>query len=124
MVKAEQTGLWHRAPDGTELERLAPPREPEYDFHRIADKVARLEQSDVAWGTWFLDQGIDPLRIHYESLSADPADAVSRICSALEVPAPGRETVIPGVARLADAVNEDWMSRYRRDVARRDVARR
>lgn len=117
MVKAEQTGLWHRAPDGTELERLAPPREPEYDFRRIADKLAQLEQSDAAWRTWFRDQGIDPLRIRYEVLSADPADAVSRICEALEVPAPAREGLIPGVARLADAVNEDWMSRYRRDVA-------
>lgn len=30
-VKAQQSGLWHRASDGTELERLSPPREPVYD---------------------------------------------------------------------------------------------
>ena len=30
-VKASQSGLWHQAPDGTELERLAPPQEPAYD---------------------------------------------------------------------------------------------
>lgn len=117
MVKAEQTGLWHRAPDGTELERLAPPREPEYDFRRIADKVARLERSDAAWRTWFHEQGLDPLPIRYEALSTDPAAAVLRICAALDVPAPAPEHLIPGVARLADAVNEDWMDRYRHDLS-------
>jgi LPS sulfotransferase NodH len=35
LVKAEQTGLWHIAPDGTEIERLAPAKEPQYDFERI-----------------------------------------------------------------------------------------
>ena len=30
--KAQQTGLWHIAPDGTELERVAPAQEPHYDF--------------------------------------------------------------------------------------------
>ena len=30
-LKAEQTGLWHLAPNGTELERIAPHREPAYD---------------------------------------------------------------------------------------------
>ena len=34
-VKAQQTGLWHMAPDGTELERLAPPKDPVYDLSLI-----------------------------------------------------------------------------------------
>ena len=113
MVRAEQTGLWHIAPDGTELERLAAPREPEYDFERIARKVAQLEHCDAAWQTWFDEQGIDPLRIGYESLSANPADAVSRICKALGVPQPAPDTLKPGTAKLADAISLEWMRRYR-----------
>ncbi|TGV76889.1 Stf0 sulfotransferase, partial [Mesorhizobium sp. M00.F.Ca.ET.158.01.1.1] len=35
LVKARQTGLWHIAPDGTEIERVGPAREPHYDFERI-----------------------------------------------------------------------------------------
>ncbi len=30
-VKATQSGLWHRAPDGTEVERLSAHRDPVYD---------------------------------------------------------------------------------------------
>jgi trehalose 2-sulfotransferase len=113
LVKAEQTGLWHVAPDGSELERLAPPREAEYDFERIARQLAELNAYDAAWGTWFDAQGIEPLRIGYESLSADPAAALVRVCEALGVPAPAPGAVKPGVAKLADTVSVEWMRRYR-----------
>lgn len=116
MVKAEQTGLWHIAPDGTELERLAPPKEPEYDFNRIACKVAQLEQDDRAWISWFDQQGIEPLRAAYESLSANPVAVLTHICNALRIPAPDPDSVRPGVATLSDAVNADWMRRYRLDL--------
>lgn len=119
MVKAEQTGLWHVAPDGTELERLAPPREPEYDFARIAGKLEQLERHDAAWSRWFDTQGIEPLRIGYENLSADPAKEVSRICAALGVAAPAPASLKPGVARLADAVSLAWMHRYLEDLEAR-----
>jgi LPS sulfotransferase NodH len=116
MVKAEQTGLWHIAPDGSEIERLAPPREPEYDFDRITAKVAELARYDAGWVTWFRSQKIEPLRIDYERLAANPAAVVTRICDALGVPAPAHRSLRPGVAKLADAVSADWMRRYRRDL--------
>ncbi len=117
MVKAEQTGLWHIAPDGTEIERLSPPKDPEYDFNRIAGKLAELEQYDAGWTTWFGQQGITPLRIGYESLSADPAEAVRRICLALGLPAPAANDVRPGVGKLSDAQSEEWRRRFRQDAA-------
>lgn len=116
LVKAEQTGLWHVAPDGTEVERLAPPTEPDYDFARIAAKVALLEEQDAGWLRWFDAQGIEPLRVGYESLAADPADAVARICRELGVPEPAPGSLKPGVAKLADAISLDWMRRYRLDL--------
>lgn len=122
LVRAEQTGLWHAAPDGTEIERLAPPKAPEYDFGRIARTLARLERYDAAWRAWFEAQGIAPLRIEYESLAADPAAAVARILDALDVGPPAASPE-PGVARLADAVSLEWMRRYRQDVARRAADR-
>ena len=118
LVKAEQTGLWHIAPDGTEIERLAPPAAPDYDFGRIAARLSLLEQQDAAWLAWFDEQGIAPLRIGYESLSANPADAVGRICRALGVRVSAPERLSPGVARLADEISREWMRRYRRDAGR------
>lgn len=117
LVKAEQTGLWHVAPDGTEIERLAPPQEPQYDFARLKEEVAKLEAYDLAWHAWFEEQGIAPLSIGYESLATDPAAMLIRICTALGVPAPDAEDVKPGVAKLADATSLDWTRRYHSDIA-------
>jgi LPS sulfotransferase NodH len=116
LIKAEQTGLWHIAPDGAEIERLAPPQEPVYDFARISREVATLDAYDTAWNTWFAKQGIDPLRVSYEDLSENPAPVLLRICEALGVQTPNAD-VKPGVAKLSDETSLDWMRRYKLDLA-------
>lgn len=108
-VKAEQTGLWHRAPDGTEIERMAPPAEPEYDGARLAHQRATFTGMTAAWEAWFSAQGIAPLRINYSDLSKDPSHEVNRILTALGRPA---VEIAPSVARLADQVNRDWAQRF------------
>lgn len=118
-VKAQQTGLWHIAPDGTEIERLAPPQEPQYDFERIRQEVTRLEAYDAAWNAWFDEQCIAPLRVDYDRLSAEPAATLIRICDALGVRVPNAEDIRPGVAKLSDETSLDWMRRYHLD---RDTA--
>lgn len=116
-VKAEQTGLWHVAPDGSELERVGPPGEPRYDFQRIRDEVSELEAFDLAWNIWFAQQDIIPLRIGYEGLAGDPAATLIAICEALGVQPPTADDVRPGVARLSDDISLEWMRRYRFDAA-------
>jgi len=117
LIKAEQTGLWHIAPDGTEIERIAPPKEPHYDFERIKREVAELEAYDAAWNMWFAEQGIGSLRIGYERLSSNPAATFLSICEALGVQAPNAEDVRPGVAKLSGQTSLDWMRRYHLDGA-------
>jgi len=117
LIKAEQTGLWHIAPDGTEVERVAPPQEPRYDFERIQRELAELEAYDAAWNIWFTAQGIVPLRIGYERLSVDPAATLASICEALGVPSPNATEIKPGVAKLSDAISLDWIRRYGLDAA-------
>jgi len=117
LVKAEQSGLWHVAPDGSELERLAPPAEPYYDFARLHREVLELEGFDAEWNTWFAQQGIEPHRIVYEDLSADPAGELARLCVALGIEAPDAVDVKPAVAKLADATSREWAQRYRREAA-------
>ncbi len=117
LIKAEQSGLWHIGPDGSEAERLSPPQKPRYDFARIRAVVAELQALDAAWLHWFAAQGIAPLRISYDSLAADPVAEVARICAALGVVEPVAASLRPGVAKLADAVSTDWMRQYRLDLA-------
>ena len=117
LVKAEQTGLWHIAPDGTEIERVAPAKEPHYDFGRIKRELTALKAYDAAWNIWFAEQRIIPLRVGYERLSSNPAAALQGICEALGVQAPNAEDVSPGVAKLSDQTSLDWMRRYHLDAA-------
>jgi LPS sulfotransferase NodH len=118
-VRAHQTGLWHRAPDGTELERLSPPREPYYDADEIRTQFDEMIALDHEWESWFTSEGIDPLRITYGSLSADPIGTVRSLLNHLGLNREAANGVEPGVAKLADEINEEWAARF---CAERDVA--
>ncbi|WP_188342651.1 Stf0 family sulfotransferase [Phyllobacterium sp. 628] len=116
LIKAEQTGLWHIAPDGTEIERVGTPKHPEYDFERIHRERTDLERYDAAWISGFDDQKIKPLHIAYETLAVEPAETLARICDALGVSSPSADTIKPGVAKLSDEISADWMRRYSSDI--------
>lgn len=111
-LKAMQSGLWHRAADGSERERTAPQREPEYDYAQLAGFVAEAETDDQSWRRWFAQQGIEPVRIVYEQFAADPRATLAVLLAAL-----GRDPAIAdGVqvrtARLADETSRDWARRF------------
>jgi LPS sulfotransferase NodH len=116
LVRAEQSGLWHIAPDGTEIERVGVPRDLKYDFKLIQRELTSLDAYDAAWNEWFEQQNVTPLRVRYETLSEDPAGTLIQVCEALGVEAPKAEAVRPGVAKLADGVSLDWMRRFRADL--------
>ncbi|GAB5447628.1 Stf0 family sulfotransferase [Gymnodinialimonas sp.] len=111
-VRATQSGLWHRASDGTELERLSAPRETVYDAKAIASQLEQFEQMDRAWEAWFEVQNITPLRLTYDTLSADPHAALSQVLTALGLEAATTKTT-PPTAKLADGVNDEWAARFR-----------
>lgn len=116
LVKARQTGLWHRAPDGTELERLSPPREPVYDTDEIQAGHEELSALDHEWKTWFARESVTPLRITYEALSADPIGILRRVLGHLGLDRVEAQDVKPGVAKLADEVSRNWVARFRAEV--------
>ena len=115
-VKAQQTGLYHMAPDGTVIESLSEPKEPVYDHAAIADRHAACVRMDEEWQAWFAQEGIAPLTVTYDGLSADPHGTVARILGALgiayRIPADAK---VP-VAKLADGVNAEWAARFRAET--------
>jgi len=115
-LKADQSGLWHVAPDGSELERLAPHREPVYDRMAIRACVDMMEEHDRRWLAWFEEQDVSPLRIGYDALSADPVGTLRRVLLGLGLDGSAADAVKPGVRKLADAVNRDWIERYRAET--------
>lgn len=112
-VKAHQTGLWHVAADGTELERLSPPREPAYKANEIQDRLAEMQAHDHNWNCWFAKEGINPLRITYEAMSADPVGVLRRILDHLGLDREAANGIEPSIAKLADDINQDWVARFR-----------
>jgi len=112
-VRAAQTGLWHRNPDGTEMERLAPPEDPVFDPEAIAQSMARFERADQIWADWFAASDIAPHTITYEQLDADPQATLRNALGFLGVDANVADKVDAPTKRLRDDLNAEWARRYR-----------
>lgn len=111
-LRAQQSGLWHRAPDGRELERLAPPAPTVYDPAAIAARMAVLQNANTAWEAWFAREGIAPLRLSYEGLAADTQGTLSSVLLQLGLDASAATGAKAGVVKLADATSREWKARY------------
>lgn len=114
-VKAEQTGLWHRNADGSEMERLAPPKPPEFDRSSIKAAIAAHTALDQAWEAWFTKEGLEPLRLDYDTLSADPSATLAIVLDALGLDPKSAQNVLAPTARLADVTSREWAERFKNE---------
>ncbi|WOI35244.1 Stf0 family sulfotransferase [Tritonibacter scottomollicae] len=112
---AQQTGLWHRHADGTELERTAAPQLPTYSYEAIAAAVAKLTEWDQNWQAWFNMQGVAPFTVTYETLADAPQAQIRDILEQLNLPTQVADSVEPDVARIDDPRSREWVERFRRD---------
>jgi LPS sulfotransferase NodH len=116
-VKAEQSGLWHRHPDGAEREQIKPYQAPVYDPAKLRAAIDEAVEHEAVFDAWAAGQGITAFDVSYEELSADTAATLAAILSAL-----GRDPAAAGraevqTARLADAISLEWAARYRAETA-------
>jgi len=94
------------------LERLSAPQEPVYDADEIQARLTEITDDDRGWERWFSASEIEPLRITYEELSADPAKALRLVLDPLGLHSQAADEVTPGTAKLADDINRDWVERF------------
>ncbi|MFD9896848.1 Stf0 family sulfotransferase [Mesorhizobium sp. NPDC059025] len=118
LIRAQQSGLWHRNSDGTVLEGEETLRPVAYDGDQIGGVVRELEEDDASWINFFKLRAIEPLRLTYETMSTDPQLALSNVLSALGRDPELARTIRAGTARLADATSSEWVARYRRETGR------
>lgn len=114
LLRAEQTGVW----SGTADERQVPTAEPGFDFGQARDLVLQIEDDNAAWEAWFTAEGIQPYRVLYEELDADPVRVASRVLSFLGLDLPAGREITVQHKRLADDLNARWIENYRRHEAR------
>lgn len=117
LVRAEQSGLWHLAADGTVYEGPPEPRPMVYDAVRLGEVVAELHADDAAWAEFFNSHAIDPLRLTYETMSSAPQSALATILSALGRDPALANSISPMTRKLASGESRDWAERFRRETA-------
>ncbi|MEM0946359.1 MAG: Stf0 family sulfotransferase [Pseudomonadota bacterium] len=111
-LRAEQSGLWHKWADGRVLERQQPVRRVGYDARAIADHIKELTALDTAWNDWFTSEGIEPLRIQFDALCANPQGTLANVLSKLDLDPRLANKVETPTARLADAETREWRDRF------------
>ncbi|MEM6481643.1 MAG: Stf0 family sulfotransferase [Pseudomonadota bacterium] len=115
-MRAQQSGLWHRAADGSELERLARHCEPTYDAAFISQWVEIFSRYDTEWQTWFDHEKIDAREVIYEDLASEPVRILRTVLAALSIDPQLADGIEPGVQRLSDATSAELIARFERDT--------
>ena len=113
LVRAEQSGLWHLAADGRVLEGAAELRPMVYDGDRIATLVREMTRDNAAWNAFFAAHALQPLRLTYEAVTADPQAALAQVLAALGQDSDIAKTVAVPTAKMASGTSRQWAERFR-----------
>lgn len=112
LVRAEQSGLWHRNADGSDRERLGDTQDPTYDRARLTREIETFRKLDADWSAWFAANAITPLKVDYDALVADPVRTTADILLFLGQDPLHAAHVRPATAQLADDISEKWTHLY------------
>jgi LPS sulfotransferase NodH len=88
-----------------------------YSVARIQRAWARIALGELRWERFFRVNGIEPIEVVYEDLSADYRSTVSGVLDRL-VPGQPAEIPPPVTARQADARSERYLARFVDDLGR------
>jgi trehalose 2-sulfotransferase len=113
MAKALQTNAWY----SFERPRSVPLF---YSFDFIQACLDETMAQTQAWWRWFNRNGVRPHVINHEEFTQDAPGHIARLAKWLGA-ADGAEaqTKPPLTERQADSVNDEWISRFKRDKAGR-----
>lgn len=104
-ARAEQTGRWQ-----DDAPALA---EPVFDPEQVDRLVRTIDEHNGAWRGWFAEVDVEPLVVTYDEVVAHPDRVVARVLAAADVTVPTGWRATSETLRQADAVNADWVRRYR-----------
>jgi LPS sulfotransferase NodH len=110
---AEQTGVWGRG----EAHGDRANGRPRYSFAGIRGARARIALSELRWERYFRLNGIEPIEVVYEELSANYQPTVAGVLDRL-LPGVGVEIPPPVTAQQADARSDRYLARFLEHLGR------
>lgn len=108
-ARADQEGVWVVSDD----EPATPTGTPRYDPELIGNLVQLVEHGETQWRSFFKQLGVVPVQAVYEDLVTDLGGEVTRIVNELGLGDVEPSTVSPSTHRQADALNDEWIARFR-----------
>lgn len=105
---AEKSGSWRSVKDGVPLD------DGDYDATRIAQLVERHRTGNALWEGLFGAHGIEPFRITYEQLAADPPGMAAQVAAFLGLGGtPRPKQTNRRLVKQATELNARWEARFR-----------
>lgn len=112
-TRAEQTNVWHST---DEVAVVQPAPAPRYDFAQLRAYVQEIEVHNQAWTDWFRTNGVLPHHVWYEHVAAAPVQVTQAILAFLQLELPPKIQIKARNKRLADGINNEWITRYHADL--------
>jgi len=106
-ARATISGIWRKE------QEAGRPAEPAYSKEALATAEQWIDVQTGGWETMFSNLRIDPLRLWYEDVAADPDEAVRQVADYLGVALdPAAVVAIPAVERQSEAGARAWAERH------------
>lgn len=126
-LRAEQTRRWYIGGNGEivakDVDRVVDEQAVDeqevdeqaarFDPDRIGQLIRTAEQHNAAWREWFSSCGVRPYEVRYEDLDVDQTGVTHGILRFLGLDPADARPVVAQHVRQADALNEQWITRYR-----------
>ncbi|MCC7368265.1 MAG: sulfotransferase [Chloroflexi bacterium] len=110
--KAMQTGAWNWMTE----DKPTLVQEPHYDGEAIAYLARQIDDHNLAWRSYFTENGIEPFEVVYEELVNRYEETLGDILDFLEIAPPADlGTSKRRLKRQADAQSDEWVRRYQED---------
>jgi LPS sulfotransferase NodH len=91
-----------------------PMRAPEYDAEALSRALDFVRGEEAWWEEFYTRDGLQPYRITYEAIEADPTTAVMSLLQHLGFDGHKAIYLPPSRhQRQADSLTDDWVRRYR-----------
>jgi trehalose 2-sulfotransferase len=90
-------------------------REPQYNYDQLWACLREIRLQEKGWETYFMERGLQPLRVIYEELVADPEPVIRGVFTHLKIKLPADfQMPAPRIQKQADQLSDEWVDRFTR----------